>query len=251
MLYLAYMRDLDPRDRRRSGTLCWKLSSSGGCFRPQAIHHSSQERHSHQVSTLPQKLEGRPVIATVSYHRKLEMGLGTHRSGFWVAQQAAVTASGGARVWTGVYREVTFSSPPYPSRSPIVRDGEGYCGTGGLFPACGLGWYWFSGTGICEQGWPARRVSRFFMLSSSPVAPNRERTVVCDCECPGGLSRHCAQRRCDRHGEGHYLAFGRKGLHPGRRERRVEAPRTYRVEGFIPPETGFSAGRHIAASASV
>lgn len=112
------------------------------------------------------------------------MGVCTHGSGVWVAKQSAVTAAGGTRIWAGVYREVTFGSSPYPSRSPVVRDGKRHCGAGGLFPACRLGWDRLSCVAICVQGWPARYVSRLLIPSWSPVAPDRERTVIYNRESP-------------------------------------------------------------------
>lgn len=126
----------------------------------------------------------------------------TYRSGVWVAKQTAVAAAGGARSWAGVPGEVTFSSPPDPTRSPIERDSESHCGTGGLFPSRGLGRYGCASVEIRKQGWPGGGISKSLVRACSPVVPNRERTVVCNCESPGRLRQSWGHQRsdcCDKH----------------------------------------------------
>ena len=159
------MLDLDPQDKRRLGILYWKLSSLEGCFHPPTTHRKNQVCHPCRGST-PQARRGE-LPGEYSHQRHIQFGIDiqTHRSGARVAKEPAVAAAGGARIWAGVYREITLSSPPYSSRSPIVRDRECKCGAGGLFPTCGLRWYGLSGVKICVQGWPERLVNRSFVRS--------------------------------------------------------------------------------------
>lgn len=163
----------DPQDRMRLDTPCWKLSSLGGCFRPPVIHRSNQVLRLRQESTLPVRLEGPPGKHARQSHGQFKIDVRTCRSGVWIAKEPAVAAAGCARSWAGVHSEVAFSSPPYSSRSPIVRDSEIYCGTGGLFPACRLGWHRVPSTKICVQSWPGGLVSWF---PTPPWSPGRTKS---------------------------------------------------------------------------
>ena len=166
MLDFAHMVDSDPQGRRRLGTLCWRLLSSGGCFHPPAIHHRSQDFHLCRESTPLATPEGRPGEYVRQPHSRFETNVrSTRRSDACVAKKSAIAAACNARARAGVYRKITFSPPPYSSRSPVVWDGECHCGTRGLFPACRLGWHRFSGVKICVQGWPGGIFSRSFKRS--------------------------------------------------------------------------------------
>jgi len=166
---LAYTLDLDPQDKKRLGTLYWKLLSLEDYFHPPTTRRKSQVCRPRRESTLQARLGELPGEYSHQRRTQFRIDVQTHRSGARVAKKPAVAAAGGARIWAGVYSEITLSSPPYSSRSPIVWDCECNCGTGGLFPARRLRWHGFSGVKICVHGWPGgacQPVVRTAMASS-------------------------------------------------------------------------------------